>query len=68
MSYSVPRAVEPALILRADWHWRRGPKWKAALAWLFGQRQFVRTRKGHLAYLTWWRGDPYLLSIEEVYP
>lgn len=66
MSFDAPPAVEAELILRADWNWRRGPKWKAVLAWVFGSRQFVRTRRGHLAYLSWWRGEPYLIELEEL--
>lgn len=66
MSFDAPRRLDSAMILRADWNWRRGPKWKAALAWVFGQREFVRTGLGDLAYLTWFRGEPYLIDIEEL--
>ncbi len=66
MSFDAPRRIESAMIVRADWNWRRGPKWKAALAWVFGSREFVRTGKGDLAYLTWFRGEPYLIDIEDL--
>lgn len=55
---------ESALIFVADWHWRKGPPWKAALAWLFGQRERFTTLKGDRAVISWFGGTPYLVSLE----
>ena len=56
-----------AIALVGDHNWRRGPKWRAALAFLFGRWQ----RHEHLGMrllVSWWRGQPYLIAIREVAP
>lgn len=65
MTRSRPKVVEDALLLVADWRWRKGPRWKAVLAWLFGEREVFVTHLGHVACLAWWRGEPYLLVLED---
>lgn len=55
-----------ALMVVADWHWRRGPPWKAALAWLFGRREQLTTHLGDRATLSWWRNTPYLVSVRRM--
>lgn len=66
MSFEEPSHVESVLIDQADWNWRYGPKWRALVARVFGRREIVRTGRGGLAHLAWWRGEPYLIDIEEV--
>ncbi|ALF02116.1 hypothetical protein vBPeaSP1_025 [Pelagibaca phage vB_PeaS-P1] len=56
--------MEDALLIVADWHWRRGPRWKAILAWAFGRREVFRTHLGDVAEISWWRGDPFLIDLE----
>mgnify|MGYP003722444637 CR=1 FL=1 len=41
-----PGVVEDAILLVGDWRWRKGPRWKAALAWLFGRREVLVTHLG----------------------
>ena len=60
-----PPVVENAVLLVGDWRWRKGPRWKAFLAWLLGTREVFVTHKGHIAELSWWRGHPYLIELEE---
>lgn len=52
-----------ALMVVADWHWRQGPLWKTALAWLFGRRERLTTHLGDRVTLSWWRDNPYLVSV-----
>ncbi|WP_299370450.1 hypothetical protein [uncultured Tateyamaria sp.] len=59
-----PKVVEDAILLAGDYRWRRGPRWKAALAWLFGTREVFRTHLGHVAELAWFRGEPYLIALD----
>ncbi|MCT4554646.1 MAG: hypothetical protein N4A53_08165 [Pelagimonas sp.] len=59
-------AVQDALMLVADWNWRKGPRRKAALAWLLGRRERFRTHLGDDAKIAWWRGSPYLIRLKEV--
>ena len=58
-----PAVVEDAILLVGDWRWRKGPRWKAALAWLFGRREVLVTHLGDVAHLSWWRGEPYLIDL-----
>ncbi|WP_425099151.1 hypothetical protein [Tropicibacter sp. S64] len=60
-----PPDLENAVLLVGDHNWRKGPKWKAALAWLFGERELFRTHKGDVAELSWWRGEPFLITLED---
>jgi hypothetical protein len=60
-----PPVVEDAILLVGDYRWREGPRWKAALAWAFGIREVLRTHKGDIAEIAWWRGEPYLIALEE---
>lgn len=60
-----PPVVEDAILLVGDWRWRKGPRWKAALAWLLGRREVLRTHLGDVACIAWWRGEPYLIDLEE---
>jgi len=53
------------MLLVADWHWRRGPRWRAILVWLLGRRESVVTYRGDRAVVAWWRGDPFLVSLTE---
>ncbi|TRD18383.1 hypothetical protein [Palleronia caenipelagi] len=53
-----------ALVLVADHHWRRGPVWKAALAYLFGRRERRVSIDWELTF-AWWRGQPYLIRMRE---
>lgn len=58
-----PPVVEEAVLLQADLRWRKGPRWKAALAWLFGRREVLVAHTGDIATLSWWRGRPYLIYL-----
>lgn len=54
-----------AILLVGDHHWRKGPKWKAAFAWAFGKRERFGTHLGGQATVSWWRGEPYLITLKE---
>lgn len=60
-----PKVTEDAVLLVGDWRWRKGPRWKAAMAWAFGKREVFVTHLGDVACLAWWRGDPYLIDLSE---
>ncbi len=60
-----PPVVENAVLLVADWRWRKGPRWKALCAWVLGRREVFVTHLGDVAQVSWWRGEPYLLSLSE---
>ncbi|MCR9273229.1 MULTISPECIES: hypothetical protein [Mameliella] len=57
------RAQVNAILLVGDHHWRKGPKWRAALAWCLGRREVFVTHLGDAAKVRWWRGEPYLVSL-----
>jgi len=50
-------------MLVSDWNWRRGPRGKALMAWLFGRRECFRTHLGDAAVIAWFKDEPYLLSL-----
>lgn len=60
-----PTARENAILLVGDWRWRKGPRIPAFLAWAFGQREVFRTHLGDVAEVAWWRGEPYLISLDD---
>lgn len=60
--------VQDTVLLAGDWHWRKGPRWKALCAWLFGERETVVTHLNDVAHIAWWRGEPYLISLSEAKP
>lgn len=55
---------ENTLLLVGDHNWRKGPKWKAALAWAFGKRDRFVTHLGDEAVVAWMWGKPYLVSLD----
>ena len=53
-----------AITLVGDHNWRRGPKWRAALAFVFGRwRRYEHL--GMRLWVSWWRDQPYLIAIRE---
>lgn len=58
-------AAEDAILLVGDYRWRKGSRIAAALAWAFGQREVFRTHLGDVAEVSWWRGEPYLIALDE---
>ncbi len=58
-------SVENAVLLVGDYRWRKGPRLNALCAWLFGRREVFRTHLGDVAEIAWWRGEPYLVALEE---
>lgn len=52
------------VVLVGDDNWRRGPVWRAALAFLFGRRQRF-THLGMRCTVAWLNDRPYLVSMRE---
>ncbi|AUC54254.1 hypothetical protein CDO87_14190 [Sagittula sp. P11] len=55
-----------AIVLVGDMNWRRGPKWRAALAWAFGRRELITTALGDVLDVRWFQDEPFLLNITEI--
>jgi hypothetical protein len=60
-----PPVVQDAILLAGDWHWRKGPRWKAFCARLLGRREEFVTHLGDVAHIAWWRGQPYLIDLSD---
>ncbi|MEQ5870233.1 hypothetical protein J4E08_10015 [Sagittula sp. NFXS13] len=61
-------SVQDAILLVGDWHWRKGPRLSAWLAWAFGRREVFVTHLDDVACVAWWRGNPYLIDLSERTP
>lgn len=55
-----------AIVLVGDMNWRRGSKWRAALAWAFGRRELITTALGDVLDVRWFQDEPFLLNITEI--
>jgi hypothetical protein len=53
------------LILSAQAHYSQAKWWTLAGAWLFGRHRIVR-HLGREGRISFWRGNPYLLSFREI--
>lgn len=51
-----------AIVLVGDHLWRKGPRLKAALAFVFGRRQRFEHLGKHCT-VAWFCGNPYLIHI-----
>lgn len=56
--------AKATLILLAQLHYQNAGWRTLAAAWVFGRHQTVR-HLGRVARISFWRGDPYLLSFRE---
>ncbi|MCZ4259029.1 hypothetical protein O4H53_26105 [Sulfitobacter sp. G21635-S1] len=55
------------VVFVGDWHWRKGPRLMAILAFVFGRRRrFVHL--GMAATVAWYRGQPYLIRFNPANP
>ena len=54
------------LILLAQLHYQQARWWQLAAAWIFGHHQIVR-HLGRVGRVSFWRGNPYLLSFRETF-
>jgi hypothetical protein len=52
------------LILLAQLHYQHASWWTLAAAWMFGRHRTVR-HLGRVGRVSFWRGQPYLLSFRE---
>lgn len=52
------------LIMLAQLHYQKARWQQLAAAWVFGRHQIVH-HLGRVARISFWRGNPYLLSFRE---
>lgn len=56
--------AKASLILVAQLNYHQARWWRLAAAWIFGRHRTVR-HIGRVARISFWRGQPYLLSFHE---
>jgi hypothetical protein len=53
------------LVLAANEYWVRAALWTRACAWILGRHEHLEHLDLRLR-IAWWRGKPYLLTLNEV--